>query len=146
MVRSVVVDVTLANVEATMVIPCRSLDMPVHRRRVAKGRIYSIRYLEQQLDSLPIGKEFTKIFLIFKCTTIVAPNSKPEGMHDLWDFIWNIDVSVPRNWGKLMPDYMEDGIREFKATNGRYVRGCLLFLQVQLEVDSLYHLSIKLCY
>ena len=44
-----------------------------------------------------------------------------------------------------MLDYLEDGIQEFKTTNGRYVRGCLLFLQVRLEVDSLYHLSIKPC-
>ena len=87
MASSVVLDVTLANVEATMGIPCRSLDVPVHRRRVAKGKIYSVRYLESQLDSLPVGEEFTKVFLIFTCATILAPNSKPEEMHDLWDFI-----------------------------------------------------------
>ena len=94
-----------------------------------------MRYLESLLDSLPVGEKFTKIFLIFTCATILTPNSKPEGMHDLWDFIWDIDVSVPRNWGKLMLNYLEDGIQEFKATNIRYVRGCLLFLQVQLKVD-----------
>ena len=77
MASSVVVDITLADVEATMGIPCRSLDVPVHRRRVAKGRIYSIRYLESQLDSLPVSEEFTKNFLIFTCATILAPNSKP---------------------------------------------------------------------
>ena len=37
MESSVVVNVRLANVEASMGIPCRSLDVPVHRRRVAKG-------------------------------------------------------------------------------------------------------------
>ena len=104
MASSVVVDVTLADVEATMGILCRNLDGPIYQRRVAKGRIYIIRYLESQLDYLPFGEEFTKIFLIFKCATILAPNSKPEGMHDLWDFIWDIDVSVLRNWGKLMLD------------------------------------------
>ena len=45
MASSAVVDVTLADVKATMGIPCRSL-VPIHRRRVAKGQIYSIRYLE----------------------------------------------------------------------------------------------------
>ena len=123
MASSAILDVTLPDVEATRGIPCRGLDVPVHRRRVAKGKIYSMRYLESQLDSLPVGEEFTKNFLIFTCATILAPNSKPKGMHDLWDFIWDIDVSFPRNWGKLMLDYLEDGIQEFKATNGRYVRG-----------------------
>ena len=84
MASLVVVDVTLADVEAAMGIPCRDLDVPVHPRQVAKGKIYSILYLESQLDSLHVGDEFTKIFLIFTCVTILAPNSKPKGMHDLW--------------------------------------------------------------
>ena len=62
MASSTVLDITLANVEATMGIPCRGLDVPVLRRRVAKGKIYGIRYLESQLDSLPVGEEFTKQF------------------------------------------------------------------------------------
>ena len=128
MESSVVVDVTLADVEAAMGIPCRGLDVLVHQRRVAKGHIYNIRCLKSRLDSLPVGEEFTKIFLIFTCATILAPNSKPEGMHDPWDLIWDIDVSVPRNWGKLMLDYLEDDIQKFKATNRIYVWGCLLFL------------------
>ena len=90
-----VVDITLADVEATMGIPCCGLDVTVHRKRVEKGQKYSIRYLESQLDSLPIGEEFKKNFLIFTCATILAPNSEPKGMHDLWDFIWDIDVSDP---------------------------------------------------
>ena len=83
MESSIVVDVTLADVEAAMGIPCRGLDVPVHRSRVTKGQIYNIRYLESQLDSLPIGEEFTKKILIFTCATILAPNSKPKGMHGL---------------------------------------------------------------
>ena len=42
MASSIVVDVTLANVEAAIGIPCRGLDVPIHRRWVAKGQIYSI--------------------------------------------------------------------------------------------------------
>ena len=97
MASSVVVDVTLADVKATMGIPCHDLDVLFHCRQVVKGHIYNRRYLESQLDSLPVGEEFTKFFLIFMCATILAPNSKPKGMNDLWDFIWDIDVSVPRN-------------------------------------------------
>ena len=40
MASSAVLDITLANVEATMGIPCRGLDVPIHRRWVAKGKIY----------------------------------------------------------------------------------------------------------
>ena len=110
MASSVVIDVTLADVEVAMGIPCHGLDVPVHQRRVAKGQIYSIRYLESQLDSLPIGEEFTKKILIFTSATILAPNSKPEEIHDLRDLIWDIDVSIPRNWGKLVLGYLEYGI------------------------------------
>ena len=61
MASSVVVDVTLEEVEVTMGIPCRGLYVPVQPRWVTKGQIYGIRYLESQLNSLPIGDEFTKI-------------------------------------------------------------------------------------
>ena len=37
MANSAIVDVTLADVKATMGIPCRDLNVPVHRWRVAKG-------------------------------------------------------------------------------------------------------------
>ena len=60
MASSTVVDVTLADVEATMGISCRGLDVPAHQRWVAKVHIYSIRYLESQLDSLPVDEKFLK--------------------------------------------------------------------------------------
>ena len=81
MASLVVVDITLADVKVAMGIPCRGLDVPFHPRRVTNSQIYSIRYLESHLDSLPIGDEFTKIFLIFTYVTILALNSKPKGMH-----------------------------------------------------------------
>ena len=88
---------TLGDVKVVMGIPCHDLDVPVHPRWVAKAQLYSIRYLESHLYSLPVGDEFTKIFPIFMCATILAPTSELEGMHDLWDFIWDIDLLVPRN-------------------------------------------------
>ena len=127
---SVFVDVTVSDVEAVMRISCDNLVLLVHPNRGARGVMYTIGFLESQLVSLPIGEEFTSIFLIFTCVTILAPNIKLEGMHDLKDYIWDMDVLVPRNWGKFMFDYLEDGILEFKRSKGRYVRGCLLFLQV----------------
>ena len=39
MARSTILDVRLADVEATMGIPCCGLDVPVHQRWVAKGKI-----------------------------------------------------------------------------------------------------------
>ena len=53
---SVVLNVTLADVEAAMGIPCHGLDVLVHQRQVAKGQIYNIRCLKSQLDSLPVGE------------------------------------------------------------------------------------------
>ena len=145
MACSAVVDVTLADVEATMGIPCTASMCPFIEGGLQRARYIVYDIWNHSWIHYLLVKNLKKKFLIFTCATILAANSKLEGMHDLWDFIWDIDVLVLRNWGKLMLDYLEDGIQEFKATNGRYVWGCLLFLQVQLEVDLLYHLSIKLC-
>ena len=79
---SIVVDVTLGDVDVTMGLPCRGLDVLVHPRWVTKDQLYSIRYLESWLVSLPVGNEYTKFFLIFTCATILALNIKSEGMHD----------------------------------------------------------------
>ena len=126
-----------------MGIPCRGLDVPIHRRWVEKGKIYSKRYLESQLDSLPVGEEFTKFFLILTCATIFAPNSKLKGMHDL-------GIS----YGTLMSQSQEIGenscltIWKMASRNSKQqtedMCGDVCYSCRQLEVDSLYHLSIKL--
>ena len=46
MTRSVFVDVTLGDVEVAMGIPCHDLDVPMHPRRVERGPLYNIGYLE----------------------------------------------------------------------------------------------------
>ena len=138
MATSDYLEVRLIDVEHALGIPCDGADVPLHPRRVAKSASYNMNYLESELQSLPVGDGFRKIFLIFTCATIVAPNGRPEGMHDLWDFIWTSDVSVRRNWGKLLLTYLEDGIGEFLASKVRYVRGCILFLQVLHDFDIVY--------
>ena len=42
-----------------------------------------IGFLESQLVSFLVGEQFIKIFLIFTCATILVPDNKLEGMHDL---------------------------------------------------------------
>ncbi|RVW21732.1 hypothetical protein CK203_108209 [Vitis vinifera] len=93
------------------------------------NRTYDIKILEANLRDLPVGEEFMKSFLIFACATILAPNSKQEGMHDLWDTVWDSEVGVRKNWAKFVLQYVEDGIRDYRTSHPTYIRGCVLFLQ-----------------
>ena len=70
------------------------------------------------------------MFIIFACATILAPNSKLEGIHDLGDLIWDGEVNVQRNWSKFVLQYLENGIKKFQSGNDVCMCGCLLFLQV----------------
>ncbi|RVW74065.1 Ubiquitin-like-specific protease ESD4 [Vitis vinifera] len=91
MATGVVVPVTAQDVGNIMGIPCGE-EIVVHTRRGTSNRTYTISLLEQNLENLAIGDDFRKTFLIFACATLLAPNSKLEGMHDLWDTIWDGDL------------------------------------------------------
>ena len=67
---------------------------------------------------------------------ILAPNNKLEGIHDLWDLIWDGEVNVQRNWSKFVLQYLENGIRKFQSGNDIYMCRCLLFLQVSSLFQS----------
>ena len=94
MATGVVVPVTAQDVGNIMGIPCNGEEIVVHTRRGTSNRTYTISLLEQNLENLAIGDDFRKTFLIFACATLLAPNSKLEGIHDLWDTIWDGDVGV----------------------------------------------------
>ena len=85
------------------------VDILIYNRRGTPNRTYDIKTLEANLCDLPVGKEFMKSFLIFACATILAPNSKQEGMHDLWDTVWDSEVGVRKNWAKVVLQYVEMG-------------------------------------
>ena len=101
------------HVSGVMGIPSTRVDVVILKKTALSNRTCTLRVLEQNLENLPICDEFLKTFLIFSCATLLAPNSKLEGIHDLWDTIWNGDVGVQRNWAKFMLQYLEDGIREY---------------------------------
>ena len=42
----------------------------------------------------PVGEHISQSFLIFACVTILVPNTKQEGIRDLWDHIWDGDLSM----------------------------------------------------
>ena len=78
-------------------IPCDGLDIIVHNYRSTPNRTYKLKFVEINLRTLPVGEKFCKSFLIFSCATILAPNSKQEGIQDLWDFILVSDCIVKKN-------------------------------------------------
>eukprot|EP00261_Vitis_vinifera_P040715 XP_019081958.1 PREDICTED: uncharacterized protein LOC104882382 [Vitis vinifera] len=106
------------------------VDVVILKRTAPSNRTYTLRVLEQNLENLPVCDDFLKSFLIFSCATLLAPNSKLEGSHDLWDTIWDGDVGVQRNWAKFLLKHLEDGIKEYRQKQPTYIRGCLMFLQL----------------
>ena len=111
-------------------IPCDGLDINVHNRRSTPNRTYKMKVVETNLGTLLVGEDFCKSFLIFACVTILAPNSKHEGIWDLWDSIMASDCTVKRNWAKFVLQYLEDGIHEFQRSESTYLRGCIIFLHL----------------
>ena len=112
MANGIAVPVTTEDVSNIMGIPSNGEEIVVHTRRDTSNCSYTITLLEQNLEDLAIGDDFRKTFLIFACATLLAPNSKLEGMHDLWDTIWNGHVGVAKNWSQFVFHYIEDGIKE----------------------------------
>ena len=138
------VNVNEQHVSQVMGIPNSGEDLVIVKRTGPSNRTYTLRVLEQNLDNLPVGDDFLKSFLIFSCATLLAPNSKLEGSHDLWDTIWDSDLGVQRNWAKFLVQHLEDDIREYRQKQPTYIRGCLMFLQVQSRVHSILQLGSTL--
>ena len=90
------------HVSLVLGIPCDSLDIIIHNRRSTPKRMYKLKVVETNLGTLPVEDEFCKSFLIFAYATILAPNSKQEGIQDLWDFIMLSNFTVKRNWAKFV--------------------------------------------
>ena len=132
MATDVAIPVTTEGVSNVMGIPSNGEEIVVHTKRGTSNRTYTISLLEQNLEDLTMGDDFRKTFLIFACATLLAPNSKLEGMHDLWDTIWDGDVGVQKNWLQFVFHYIENGIREYRKNQPTYIRSCLIFLQVQI--------------
>lgn len=120
--------VTEEDVNKIMGIPSNGVEIVVHTRKGTSNRTYNISLLEQNPYNLPIGDDFRKTFLIFACATILAPNSKLEEMHDLWDTIWDGNVGVQKNWLQFVLHYIKDEIREYQKNQPTYIRGYLIFL------------------
>ncbi|RVW94878.1 hypothetical protein CK203_034613 [Vitis vinifera] len=141
METKVVVPITPKDVREVLGIPDNGVDILIYNRRSTPNHTYDIKILEANLRDLSVGEEFMKSFLIFACATILAPNSKQEGVHDLWDTVWDSEVGVRKNWAKFVLQYVEDGIKDYRTSHPTYIRGCVLFLQFymrtfQVEVRS----------
>ena len=128
------------HVNKVMGIPNSGVDVVILKRTTPSNRTYILRVLEKNLENLPVCDEFLKSFLIFSCATLLAPNSKLKGSHDLWDTIWDGDVGVQRNWAKFLLKHLEDGIKEYRQKQPTYIRGYLMFLQVQFRLQPLLQL------
>lgn len=130
MERDRMLTISVDDVRDIMGIPCSGVELQVKQRRGQTGHAYTLDFLEQKLMNEPLSDEFHKVFLIFMCVTIILPNSKLEGMHNLWDMIMDGDVMMERNWGKFLLQNLDDGLLPFQRGHSTYLHGCLLFLRV----------------
>ena len=118
------------HVSMVLGIPCDGLEIIVHNYRSTPNRTYKLKVVETNLRTLPVGEEFCNSSLIFSCTTILASNSKQEGIQDLWDSILVSDCIVKRNYANFVLQYLEDDIHEFQRSNSSHLRRCIIFLQL----------------
>lgn len=86
---------TIEAVRDVLGIPCTRDDFILYVSYASKAN--SPLMLEEQLVWLLVGYVFLRTFLIFACATILVPNSKLEGLHDLWDYLSEWDVHVDKN-------------------------------------------------
>ena len=99
-------------------------------QRYMPNRKYYLRDIERDLLDQPVAEQFSKAFFIFACAIILVPNTKQEGIQDIWDQIWDGDLSIQRNWTSLALTYLENDIHEFQTNGGSSFRWCILFLYV----------------
>lgn len=83
MATNIDVRVNEEHVCMVMRILSNGVDMIVYNGRATSNRTYTLSLLEQNLQNLLVGNEFIKTLLILSCATMLAPNSKLKGMHDL---------------------------------------------------------------
>ena len=81
-----------------MDIPCSSEDIIISTNRTCASiaREYTLSNLEKDLIELLVGDQFKKVFIIFACATVMAPNSTKEGNHNLWDVSMGCNINVER--------------------------------------------------
>ena len=149
MQSNVAIPITPQDVREVLGIPDNGMGILVYNRRDTPNHTYNIHILEDNMCNLPVGEEFKKYFLIFAYATILAPNSKQEAMHDLWDTTWDKDVGVRKNWSKFVLQYVEDGIMDYCNSYPTYIRGCVLFFRycvITLCTLMSYASFILICY
>ena len=126
-------------------IPCDGLDIIAHNRHSIPNKTYKLKVVETNLGTLPVGEEFCKSFMVFSCATILALNSKHEGIRDVWDSIMVSDCTMKRNWAKFVFQYLENDIHEFKRSKSTYLWGCIIFLQLfYLSHTTIPSMSVEL--
>ena len=88
------ITITLQHVSTVLGIPCDVIDIIIHNHCSTRNRTYKLKVVETNLGTLSVGDEFCKSFLIFVYVTILAHNSKQEGIWDLWDSIMLSDLTM----------------------------------------------------
>lgn len=86
-----------------------------------------------------VGLKFRQLFTLYAFGTIVLPTSvghiQPAYLQDV-SKIRNI------NWATLSYNFLVEGVRKFKQNGGKYIRSCVVFLEVTLNTKYLYLCNI----
>ena len=123
------VNITVQDVSDVLGVPFEGIVINFVNRRSTPNRKYCLRDIERDLLDQPVGEQFLKSFMIFACAIILVPNTKHEGIRDIWDQIWDGDLSFQRNWAGLALKYLKNDTHKFQTGRGSWFRGCILFLR-----------------
>ena len=89
--------IIVQDVSDVLGVPFEGIVINIVNRISMPNQKYCLRDIERDLLYQPIKEQFSKAFLIFTCATILVLDTKQEGIRDIWDQIWDDDLSAQRN-------------------------------------------------
>ena len=125
------VPLTWHDVGITMGIPHSGRMLIVDKETIKASPMSILKDIESLMVDIDDIEEFKWVFLIFACTTLLAPTSHLESSHALWytpreQLLGNI------NWGEFVLEFFIQAIHEHRRKESVWIKGCLMFLQVTI--------------
>ncbi|RVW63467.1 hypothetical protein CK203_058600 [Vitis vinifera] len=119
-------------------------DFTYHRLKMATGSAVNVneQHVSQVMGIPNSGEDLVIVKRTGPSNRTYTLRVLEQNLDNLPDTIWDSDLGVQRNWAKFLLQHLEDDIREYRQKQPTYIRGCLMFLQVQSRVHSILQLVI----
>lgn len=111
----------------------------------ATNRGISVRLLEERLAAPEAGEDFKRSFILYALGTLLSPTARLDVSPSFLHFLINMGAVHQYNWGKFLLDRLVREVSRFRQGKQRAVGGCLLFLQVGIELSRFNSININHC-